>query len=184
MPVLVSFVTGAALATGVTVALVSEEASPGGNPDREVLVPAPGRVNPQGAEDTVMIEGEVGETLTTPLGNEVTVHSFAEARELIEDIAGPEETFYEADVEFCSTGEQGDAPSGSDIAYFFRVETADNRSFESDGTHYRSDYLVGQTRPLQPNECIRGPIGFPGLRASEPTALVQEVTGALLRWQV
>jgi len=127
--------------------------------------------------------GEIGDTLISALGNESTVHSFTEAREVIASFAAPEDTFYEVDIEFCATGEiRKIAPY--DIAYSLAVEDAESRQFSPDGTEYESDYLITNFRQLQPGECIRGRVGFEIPKSSKPVAVSEQVTDGVLRWEL
>jgi hypothetical protein len=147
--------------------------------------PSPARTSPEVPSPTFVQEtGAVGDTLVSPLGNETTLHSWREARDVARFSLQPDETFYEADVEFCLTGEADPGLEGSDVAFSFRAETEEARSFHPDGTGYRDDYLILQFAPIQPGECIRGPIGFVIPRELGVEELSYDVTDGVLRWEV
>jgi hypothetical protein len=71
----------------------------------------------------------------------------------------PTETFYEADIEFCLTGEADPGLDPAGVAFSFAPRTTDNRNFGVDGVSYRGDYLVSNFRPIAEEECVRGPVG-------------------------
>jgi hypothetical protein len=120
---------------------------------------------------TAASAGRLPETLTTPTGNFITLHTF-EPPTSRSHIAS-------ADVEICTSAH---TPKGT-VAYppFFTLSLTNGTSLHIDSTAAKTPGL--KPTPLGPKQCVRGWISFTVPAGGKVSALVYTY-GPPIRWKL